>query len=107
MDNTIEITLSDKLLEEMTAAIKQAAKEELPKYRDSFRKDWLSTKEVMELLDVSRKTLQNYRRERKLAYSQLASGGKILYPRGEIEALLRDHLVESDRGYEPIAFDNS
>lgn len=95
MENSIEIKISDKLLEEFTIAIKQAVKEELPKYQDSFRKDWLTTEEVMELLNVSRRTLQNYRKEGKISYTQLTPKGKILYPRDGIEELLKNNMVKS------------
>jgi excisionase family DNA binding protein len=93
MKNAIEITFSDELLDELTKAVKQAVKEELPKYQNQFRKNWLSTDEVMELLDVSRKSVSNYRKEGTISYTQLAPGGKILYPREEIEAFLRENMV--------------
>lgn len=94
MDNEITIKISDNLFDNITDAIKEAIKEELPKLRDHFRKDWLSTEEVMELLHVSRRTLQNYRNEGKLSYTQFADNGKILYPREEIDAFLQEHMVE-------------
>lgn len=91
MKNTIQINLSDELLEEFTKAIKQAVKEELPKHLDHFRKDWLSTAEVMEVLHVSRRTVHNYRKEGKIPFTKF--GRNILYPRKFLEKLLRENMV--------------
>jgi excisionase family DNA binding protein len=93
MNNTIQITFSDEILDEITKAIKEAVKEELPKYKNSFRKDWLSTEEVMEMLNVSRRTVQNYRDEGKISYFQ--KGRKILHPREGIEDFLNDNMVHA------------
>jgi len=95
MNNTVQITLNEELLNTFTSAIKEAVKEELPNHRDSFRKDWLSTEEVMEMLNVSRRTIQSYRDEGKIPYFQ--SGRKILYPREGIEDYLRANMIKSYR----------
>lgn len=95
MKNYVQITFSEDLLNEVTKAIKEAVKEELPKYQDSFRKDWLSTEEVMEMLNVSRRTVQNYRDEGKISYTQ--HGRKILYPREGIEEFLRKNMIKAYR----------
>ena len=95
MENAIQITLSDELLDVLTQAIKEAIKEELPQYQNSFQKDWLSTEEVMEMLNVSRRTIQNYRDEGKISYFQ--QGRKILYPREGIEEFLRKNMIKAYR----------
>ncbi|MDR8389502.1 helix-turn-helix domain-containing protein [Aliifodinibius sp. S!AR15-10] len=95
MKNSIQITFSDELLDAFTQAIKEAVKEELPKYQNSFKKDWLSTEEVMEMLKVSRRTVQNYRDEGKISYFQ--QGRKILYPREGIEEFLRKNMIKAYR----------
>ena len=95
MKNAIQITLSDELLDVITQAIKEAVKEELPKYQNSFQKDWLSTEEVMEMLSVSRRTVQNYRDEGKISYFQ--QGRKILYPREGIEEFLHKNMIKAYR----------
>lgn len=95
MKNAIQITFSDELLNEFTKAIKEAVKEELPKYQNSFQKDWLSTEEVMEMLNVSRRTIQNYRDEGKIPYTQ--SGRKILYPLDGVEEFLRKNMIKAYR----------
>ena len=48
----------------------------------------LTDKEVAYLLKVSRRTLQDYRNEGRIAYIQL--GGKILYRESDIERMLND-----------------
>jgi len=95
MKNAVQITLNDELLDALTQAIKEAVKEELPKYQNSFQKDWLSTEEVMEMLDVSRRTIQNYRDEGKISYFQKER--KILYPREGIKEFLRKNMTEAYR----------
>lgn len=95
MNNSIQISLNEDLLRKVTEAIKEAIKEELPSYQDSFRKDWLSTEEVMEMLNVSRRTVQNYRDEGKIPYTQ--NGRKILYPREGIEEFLRKNMIKAYR----------
>ncbi|NGP89693.1 helix-turn-helix domain-containing protein [Fodinibius halophilus] len=95
MKNAIQITFSEEMLDEFTKAIKEAVKEELPKYQNSFQKDWLSTEEVMEMLSVSRRTVQNYRDEGKISYFQ--HGRKILYPREGVEEFLRKNMIKAYR----------
>lgn len=48
----------------------------------------LTAKEVSARLKVSRRTLQDYRNEGRIAYIQL--GGKILYRESDIEQMLND-----------------
>ena len=50
--------------------------------------DRLLDKEVSARLKVSRRTLQDYRNEGRIAYIQL--GGKILYRESDIERMLAD-----------------
>lgn len=49
---------------------------------------FFTDKEVSARLKVSRRTLQNYRNEGRIAYTQL--GGKILYRESDIEKMLLD-----------------
>lgn len=50
---------------------------------------WLTTEDVSKLLKVSKRTLQNYRDEGKLGFSQV--GSKIFYKRSEIDNFLNNH----------------
>ncbi len=53
----------------------------------------LTDKEVSEKLKISRRTLQDYRDQGKIAYVHL--GGKILYKESDIEAMLESHYFEA------------
>lgn len=50
---------------------------------------YLTDKEVSERLKVSRRTLQEWRNEGKVAYIQL--DGKIIYPESALQSLLDRH----------------
>lgn len=94
MKNSITIQLDDNTLNQITLAVKEAVKEQLPAFAD-VKKDWLSTDEVMEMMNVSRRTVQNYRDEGKIPYSR--EGRKILYPRQGIEEFLRENMIKAYR----------
>ena len=92
MKNTITIQIDDETLTYITSAVKEAVKEQLPAM-GNFKKEWLTTDEVMEMMNVSRRTIQNYRDEAKIPYSK--EGRKILYPREGIEQFLRDNMIKT------------
>ncbi len=48
---------------------------------------WLDNQEVMQLLNISKRTLQSYRDDSKIAYSQI--GSKIYYKASDIEKFLK------------------
>jgi len=50
---------------------------------------YLTDKEVSKLLNTSRRTLQDYRKEGRIAYCMV--GGKILYRESDIERLLAEN----------------
>jgi len=50
---------------------------------------YLTDRELSKLLNISRRTLQDYRKEGKITYFTL--GGKILYRESDIEKLLADN----------------
>ena len=60
---------------------------------DSLSLKYLLTEEVASLLRCSIKTVQRYRRARKLAY--IRRGGRFLFPRTEVERFLADRLVQA------------
>jgi excisionase family DNA binding protein len=49
-------------------------------------KDWLTNKEAMAYLGLSRPTLQRYRAEGRLPFSKV--GGNVYYRRADLDALL-------------------
>lgn len=95
MKHNITIQFDADLLQTFENLIKEAVKEQLPQLRNSFQKNWLSTEEVMEMMNVSRRTVQNYRDEGKISYSQ--DGRKILYPKESIEKYLRENMIKAYR----------
>ncbi len=52
---------------------------------------YLTDKEVSERLKISRRTLQEWRNEGKIAYIQL--GGKIIYAESAIQSILERHYI--------------
>jgi len=95
LKHNITIQFDADLLQTFENLIKEAVKEQLPQLRNSFQKNWLSTEEVMEMMNVSRRTVQNYRDEGKISYSQ--DGRKILYPKESIEKYLRENMIKAYR----------
>lgn len=57
---------------------------------------WLIGEQVMKMLSVSTRTLQNYRDAGILGYSSF--GGKFYYLQSEIEQLLEKHYVKKGGG---------
>jgi chromosome segregation ATPase len=56
---------------------------------EQLKDEWISGEEVMDLLSISRRTLQSYRDEGKLGFS--AVGKKIYYRATEIRQHLEGH----------------
>ena len=54
---------------------------------------WLDISDACQLLKLSKRTLQNYRNNGSLAYSQI--GGKIYFKAVDIENHLRKHYKEA------------
>lgn len=54
---------------------------------------YLTDKEVSGKLKISRRTLQDYRDQGKIAYITL--GGKILYRESDIEKMLQEHYCKA------------
>ena len=92
----IYISSKDELKEVVNTAVKQLLEKELPSIiRKAKRKEWLSTTEVMELLDCSRRTMQYLRDEKRIPFSQ--EGRRILYHIDDIEEYLkRNKITPSD-----------
>ncbi len=56
---------------------------------------WLDNQEVMQLLKISKRTLQTYRDENLIAYSQI--GNKMYYKASDIEEFLKNNYKKSKR----------
>lgn len=101
---TIESKAFSQLLsniEELTSTIKQQNKFSL---NHSTKKDnksqpvlgeqWLDNEEVCKLLKVTKRTLQNYRDNFILPYTQV--GKKILYKASDVQSTLEQNYIHLD-----------
>lgn len=61
------------------------------KYNPNKDTKWLDTKEVCSILSITPKTLQTYRENGKLGFSQIE--GKILYLKRDIQTFLDNNEV--------------
>lgn len=84
------ITLEYSVFQEIVTTL-QAIKEVLDN-KDGIGPSlgtWLTNEEVSKLLQVSKRTLQKYRDEGKIGFSQI--GSKIYYRSTDISAILENH----------------
>lgn len=87
------ITSEDGRMALVLYALKKCAKE-VDKLTDGFHPQlggerYLTDKEVIARLKVSRRTLQEYRTVRKIPY--IVFGGKVLYRESDIEKMLAEN----------------
>lgn len=64
------------------------------KHQSVLGDDWLDNEEVCLLLKVTKRTLQNYRDNFVLPYSQI--GKKILYKASDVQAILEKNYIQLD-----------
>ena len=97
MNDDRVITADDGRIAPVLQAVKRAMKnaERLTEnYHPPFAGErYLTDKEVIALLKVSRRTLQEYRTGRKIPF--ILFGGKVLYRETDIEKLLADNYRKS------------
>ena len=93
MNDDRVITADDGRVASLLHALKKGTKDAerlMEGFRPPFAGErYLTDKEVISLLKVSRRTLQEYRTERKIPY--IVFGGKVLYRETDIEKLLMDN----------------
>lgn len=92
MNNDRIITADDGRIASLLHALKKRTKD-VEHLMESFRppfagEKYLTDKEVISLLKVSRRTLQEYRTKRKIPY--IMFGGKVLYREIDIEKMLSE-----------------
>ena len=97
MESRAYLRLMEKL-DSITAYVEEAVRrEEEARKRtgeDSVNDGkWMTGKEVCEALGVSSRTLQRYRMQGEVSYSQY--GKNLRYPRAEIEAFVEKRLVKT------------
>lgn len=93
MNDDRVITADDGRVASLLHALKKGTKD-AERFMESFRppfagERYLTDKEVIALLKVSRRTLQEYRTERKIPY--IVFGGKVLYRESDIEKMLAEN----------------
>ena len=97
MNDDRVITADDGRIAPVLQALKRATKRAarlMENYNPPFAGErYLTDKEVIALLKVSRRTLQEYRTGRKIPF--ILFGGKVLYRETDIEKLLADNYRKS------------
>lgn len=93
MNENHVITSDDERIAALLRALKKSAKD-VAKFTENFHpplggERYLTDKEVIDLLKVSRRTLQEYRTARKIPF--ILFGGKVLYRESDIEKLLAEN----------------
>ncbi|MFT3995296.1 MAG: helix-turn-helix domain-containing protein [Dysgonomonas sp.] len=86
----IEKDVFNKMLESL-AKFERFVNVLYDKYNPNKDTKWLDTKEVCSILCVTPKTLQIYRENGKLGFSQI--GGKIFYLKSDIQTFLDNNEV--------------
>lgn len=97
MESRAYLRLMEKL-DSITAYVEEAVRreEEVRKRtgEDSISDGkWMTGKEVCEALGISSRTLQRYRMQGEVSYSQY--GKNLRYPRAEIDAFVEKRLVKT------------
>lgn len=67
----------------------QILKEQNQESKKGLSEKWLDSSEVLSVLKISSRTLQNYRDQRLIPFSKI--GSKIYYKASDIEQYLNDH----------------
>jgi len=60
--------------------------------KNQLSENWISNKDLAKVMDVSFRTLQQYRDNGTLSYSKI--GSKIYYEIKEVDSLLRTNIIE-------------
>lgn len=86
----VYIPTRDDLKEIIREAVQQTVDQSLPEaIRKATRKKWLTTDEVMDMLQCSRRHIQYLRDSDQLPYSK--NGRVIRYDIDEVEEFMNDH----------------
>lgn len=88
------IPTKEEFEEAIYKAVRKVMREEMPELiRKATRRQWLTTNEVMEMLQCSRRQVQYLRDSRKITFSQ--HGHTIRYNIEDVEAFLNESMVDS------------
>lgn len=83
------ITIQSEAFEKIMERLKFLETSIRKKALEEFRKEWLNGKQVMEMLNISKRTLQAYRDQGRIGFSQV--GSKLYYRAGDIFDHLEKH----------------
>jgi excisionase family DNA binding protein len=86
---TITILLGEDLSRQLTQEIRSVVSSEISKFLKRYEKPWLTVREVAEMLNLSEKTIQNYRSQGKIAYTRLDR--KVYISRKELDRFMLSH----------------
>ncbi len=59
----------------------------------SFSENWLNNEDLCKLLKISRRTLQDYRNEGKISFSQI--NAKIYYKMADVQEMMSKHYNQA------------
>lgn len=89
----IKLVKFEEIENELKKTLQQCLHEEMGKVSVNRESDYLTSKEVCEVLGISVRQFQKYRDERRIAFSQV--GRKILVKRSDLEFFIAKHRIAS------------
>lgn len=96
MDQQVFVPTRQDLEDIISRVVKQNINEAMPEaVEKATRRKWITTEEVMELLQCSRRHIQHLRDSGALPFVQHAR--IVRYNRDEVEAFLNNHKIEASR----------
>lgn len=87
------ITIESEAFQEILRNLEEIKGAFSKKQKLALGEQWLTNQEVAKILNVSKRTLQNYRDEGIISFSQV--GSKIYYNVADIEEHLKKHRVKA------------
>lgn len=88
------IPTKEEFEEAILRAVRKVMREEMPELvRKATRKKWLTTNDVMEMLQCSRRQVQYLRDSRQIPFSQ--NGRTIRYNVEDVEDFLNESMVKN------------
>jgi len=86
--------MEDKLIKELIEKIDRLEKKVSP-----IETKWLDNQEIMQLLHISKRTIQHYRDSGVISFSQI--GNKIYYKLSDVQELLENNykIKDASQGY--------
>jgi MerR family transcriptional regulator, repressor of the yfmOP operon len=90
------ITITSEAFQKIQSDISEISKSiSSSNNKQPLSENWLDIADVCQVLHISKRTLQSYRDNGTLSYSQI--GGKIYFKASDIEEHLQSHYVKSKK----------